>query len=200
MQVSTGREAIQLADESIQPEKPFFFLVVTAYRNVVNTERDEKSHFNPSLSTLGQRRVSVDFKSKTSGLSKLGKHSWNTAETRGTRSAGIMISKCTSNSKGRNCRFAGDAGANWQKKTWSGEKMEGFSMNTARSLLGKNVNLHLKDGSVIINVLLSKIDRDEYQRRTFLECVSHGERYVFRVPLKSIAWAERLNLSLILSD
>jgi len=78
--------------------------------------------------------------------------------------------------------------------------MESFSMNTARSLLGKNVNLHLKDGSVIINVLLSKIDRDEYRKGTFLECVSHGERYILRVPLKSIAWVDRLNLSLILSD
>jgi hypothetical protein len=78
--------------------------------------------------------------------------------------------------------------------------MEKFSMNTARSLIGKNVNLHLKDGSVIINVLLSKIDWDEYQRRAFLECVSHEEMYMFRIPLKSIAWAERLNLNLILSD
>ena len=174
--------------------------MVIAYPNAVDTEGNEKSHFNPSLSANGHCRASVDFKSKISGLSKLGKHSWNTAETHGMRSAGITTSKCISNSEGRNCRFASDAGANWQKKMWSGEKMEGFSMNTARSLLGKNVNLHMKDGSVIINVLLSKIDRDEYQRRIFLECVSHGERYIIKVPLKSIAWAERLNLSLILSD
>ena len=29
--------------------------------------------------------------------------------------------------------------------------MDRFSMNTAKSFLGKNVNLHLKDGSVIID-------------------------------------------------
>jgi hypothetical protein len=78
--------------------------------------------------------------------------------------------------------------------------MEQFSVNTARSLLGKNVNLHLKDGSVIINVLLSKIEKDEYQRRAFVECVSQGERNIFRIPLRSVAWAERLNLNLILTD
>jgi hypothetical protein len=106
----------------------------------------------------------------------------------------------TSNSTARSYRFADDAGASWLKKTWSGRNMEQFSVNTARSLLGKNVNLHLKDGSVIINVLLSRIDRDEYQRRAFVECVSHRERNSFRIPLKSVAWAERLNLNLILTD
>ena len=30
--------------------------------------------------------------------------------------------------------------------------MERFGLNTAKSFLGKNVNLHLKDGSVIVNV------------------------------------------------
>jgi hypothetical protein len=76
--------------------------------------------------------------------------------------------------------------------------VEGFGINTARSLLGKNVNLHLKDGSVIVNVLLSRIGKDEYQRRAFVECIPYGDRSTFRVTLKSVAWAELLNLSLIL--
>ena len=78
--------------------------------------------------------------------------------------------------------------------------MESFSVNTARSLLGKNVNLHLKDGSVIINVFLCKIEKDEYERKAFVECVPHGARNTFRIPLKSVAWAERLDLNLILMD
>jgi hypothetical protein len=78
--------------------------------------------------------------------------------------------------------------------------MERFSMNTAKSFLGKNVNLHLKDGSVIINVLLSEIQRDEYERKAFVECVPFGNRNSFRVPLKSVAWAELLNLNLILTS
>ena len=102
------------------------------------------------------------------------------------------------NLRGRSFPFANDAGVSWLRKTWSGENVERFGMNTARSLLGKNVNLHLKDGSVIVNVLLSRIDKDEYQRRAFVECTPYGERSTFKIPLKSVAWAELLNLNLIM--
>jgi len=77
--------------------------------------------------------------------------------------------------------------------------MERFSMNTARSFLGKNVNLHLKDGSVIVNVQLLEILRDEFRRETFVSCVPYGRENAFKIPLKTIAWAEQLNLNLILS-
>lgn len=76
--------------------------------------------------------------------------------------------------------------------------MERFGVNTARSLLGRNVNLHLKDGSVIVNVLLSKIEKDEYRRKALVECVPHGDRDAFRIPLKSVAWAQLLNPNLTL--
>jgi hypothetical protein len=78
--------------------------------------------------------------------------------------------------------------------------MDMFSLNTAKSFLGKNVNLHLKDGSVIVNVVLSEIRRDEYERKAFIECIPYGNRDSFRIPLKSVAWAELLNLSLILTS
>ena len=78
--------------------------------------------------------------------------------------------------------------------------MERFSVNTAKSFLGRNVNLHLKDGSVIVNVLLSEIQRDEYEKKAFVECVPFGNRNSFKVPLKSVAWAELLNLNLILTS
>jgi len=77
--------------------------------------------------------------------------------------------------------------------------MERFSVNTAKSFLGKNVNLHLKDGSVIVNVQLSEILKDEFRRETLVKCVPYGKRNAFRIPLKSIAWAELLNLNLILA-
>jgi len=35
--------------------------------------------------------------------------------------------------------------------------MESFNGNSAKSYLGKNVNLHLKDGAVIVNVHLKKL-------------------------------------------
>jgi hypothetical protein len=75
--------------------------------------------------------------------------------------------------------------------------MEKFSMNTAKSFLGKNVNLHLKDGSVIVNVQLSEILRDEFNREFFVRCVPYRKGNEFRIPLKNIAWAEQLNLSLM---
>lgn len=78
--------------------------------------------------------------------------------------------------------------------------MEGFGVNTARSFLGRNVNLHLKDGSVIVNVQLSEIVKDEYKRENIVTCTAYGKRNTLRVPLKSIAWAELLNLSFILAS
>ena len=76
--------------------------------------------------------------------------------------------------------------------------MEGFGVNTAKSFLGRNVNLHLKDDSVIINVLLAEIQKDKFRGNTFVKCVPYGRRNTFRIPLKSVAWAELLNLNLTL--
>jgi hypothetical protein len=77
--------------------------------------------------------------------------------------------------------------------------MERFGLNTAKSFLGKNVNLHLKDGSVIVNVCFSEILRDEFRRETFVKCVPYKKEKEFRIPLKNIAWAEILNLNLVLA-
>lgn len=78
--------------------------------------------------------------------------------------------------------------------------MDKFSMNTAKSFLGKNVNLHLKDGSVIVNVQLSEIMRDEFNRESFVKCVPYRKANEFRIPLRNIAWAEQLNINLILPN
>lgn len=72
--------------------------------------------------------------------------------------------------------------------------MEKFGVNTARSFLGKNVNLHLKDGSVIINVQLEDIQKDDYRRENLITCVPYGNRHAFKIPLRNIAWARTLNL------
>ncbi|MGB9958898.1 MAG: hypothetical protein ACPLKQ_00025 [Candidatus Bathyarchaeales archaeon] len=75
--------------------------------------------------------------------------------------------------------------------------MEGFTLNIAKSFLGKNVNLHLKDGSVIVNVQLAEIQKDLAKREAFIKCVPYGNESVFRIPLKSIAWVKLLDLNLI---
>jgi hypothetical protein len=76
--------------------------------------------------------------------------------------------------------------------------MERFGVNTAKSCLGRNVNLHLKDGSVIVNVLLTEIQKDEFRRNAFVECVPYRRKNMFKIPLKNVAWAELLNMNLIL--
>jgi hypothetical protein len=124
---------------------------------------------------------------------------WNVVRTLGMESARVTILKSTFSSKERGCRFAGVAGASWQTATSSGEKMEGFSLNTARSFLGRNVNLHLKDGSVIVNVQLAEIMKDDFRRENLVTCVPYGGRAALRVPVRNIAWAELLNLNLILT-
>jgi hypothetical protein len=78
--------------------------------------------------------------------------------------------------------------------------MDMFCVNTAKSFLGKNVNLHLKDGSVIVNVLLAEIQKDEFERKAFVQCIPYGNGNTFRIPLKSVAWAELLNMSMILTN
>jgi len=78
--------------------------------------------------------------------------------------------------------------------------METFNVNTAKSFLGRNVNLHLKDGSVIVNVLLSDIEKDEFARHASVQCIPYGRTSTFKIPLKSVAWAELLNLNLIMTS
>jgi hypothetical protein len=75
--------------------------------------------------------------------------------------------------------------------------MENFSLNSAKSFLGKNVNLHLKDGSVIINVQLTKIRKGDLGKGNMVEYVPYGNRKFVRIPLRNIAWAEMLNLMLM---
>jgi hypothetical protein len=75
--------------------------------------------------------------------------------------------------------------------------MEGFNLNVAKSFLGKNVNLHLKDGSVIVNVQLAEIQRDPLKGEVFVKCVPYRNRNALKIPLRSIAWAKLLDLNLI---
>ena len=75
--------------------------------------------------------------------------------------------------------------------------MESFSLNSAKSFLGKNVNLHLKDGAVIVNVQLTGIRKSDFGKRSLIEYVPYGNHKSSCVPLRNVAWAELLNLSLL---
>ena len=75
--------------------------------------------------------------------------------------------------------------------------MESFSANSARSFIGRNVNLHLKDGAVIINVQLTKLFKGVGKNHNLIEYALIRNRKATRIPLKNIAWAESLNLNLM---
>ena len=72
--------------------------------------------------------------------------------------------------------------------------MESFSSNSAKSFLGRNVNLHLKDGAVIVNVQLTRIKKGEVGKSKLLEYVPYGNRRAAHIPIRNVAWAELLNL------
>jgi hypothetical protein len=74
--------------------------------------------------------------------------------------------------------------------------MENFSANSAKSFIGKNVNLHLKDGAVIINVQLTRI-RKGAGRNSLIEYTPYGNRRATRIPLRNVAWAEMLNRNIM---
>jgi hypothetical protein len=76
--------------------------------------------------------------------------------------------------------------------------MESFSGNSARSFIGKNVNLHLKDGDVIVNVHLTKIQKAPGKNNNKIE-YAHGNRKTSRLPLRMIAWAEMINANVTLN-
>jgi hypothetical protein len=76
--------------------------------------------------------------------------------------------------------------------------MESFSCNSARSFIGKNVNLHLKDGAVIVNVHLTKIQKAPGKNNNKIE-YANGKRKTSRLPLRTVAWAEMINSNLMIN-
>ncbi len=70
--------------------------------------------------------------------------------------------------------------------------MESFSVNSAKSYLGRNVNLHLKDGAVIVNVQLTGIHKVSGKNNQ-IEYTPNRNRRTIRLPLRNVAWAELLN-------
>jgi len=74
--------------------------------------------------------------------------------------------------------------------------MESFSANSAKSYIGRNVNLHLKDGAVIINVHLKKLHKGAGKNSNQIEYQLTNHKGC-RIPLRSIAYAEMLNINVL---
>jgi hypothetical protein len=75
--------------------------------------------------------------------------------------------------------------------------MESLNANSVRSFIGRNVNLHLKDGAVIVNVQLTRIHKGIGKNNNIVEYALSSNRKATQVPLKNIAWAEILNVNLM---
>jgi len=73
-----------------------------------------------------------------------------------------------------------------------------FDLNWARSNIGHKVNLHLKDGSVIVNVLITNALKSQHESSALYYAVPLTEKFG-KVYLREIAWAERLDPHLFLT-
>jgi len=78
--------------------------------------------------------------------------------------------------------------------------MHRIDLNMARSHVGRNVNLYLKDGSVIVNVLITNAGRNLYgmePNRSMLHFTAPTKGKITKIPLKEIEWMEPLNNYLV---
>ncbi|MFP3985048.1 MAG: hypothetical protein ACLFU9_03655 [Candidatus Bathyarchaeia archaeon] len=77
--------------------------------------------------------------------------------------------------------------------------MERFNLNVARSYIGRRVNLHLKDGAVLINVYVADAKREKDDGKPAVLCITQPRKPLLRILLKEIEWMEQLNPHLLLN-
>ncbi|MCL2135151.1 MAG: hypothetical protein FWH37_06315 [Candidatus Bathyarchaeota archaeon] len=75
--------------------------------------------------------------------------------------------------------------------------MKSFTLCKAKKCVGQNVNLHLKDGAVIINVQLKIVKKSNFGKTNLLEYVSYKNRCRKQIPLKHIMYAKKLDKNII---
>jgi len=74
-----------------------------------------------------------------------------------------------------------------------------FDLNSARAHVGRKVNLHLRDGSVIVNVLVvDATPKEDNQNRSALYFKT-SEKKTTRILVREIEWAERLDNHLLIA-
>ena len=77
--------------------------------------------------------------------------------------------------------------------------MERFNLNVARAFVGRHVNLHLKDGSVLVNVYVADAKRERDSGKPAVLCITQPRKPLLRVFLREIEWMEQLNPYLLMS-
>ena len=71
--------------------------------------------------------------------------------------------------------------------------MERFNLNVARAFVGRHVNLHLKDGSVLVNVYVTDARRQGDCGKPTILCIAKPKTLLMQVFLREIEWMEQLN-------
>lgn len=64
-----------------------------------------------------------------------------------------------------------------------------FYVNAAKSYVGRNVNLHLKDRSVIVNVLLTSVKGNRRNPKLYYRTPEGGDE----ISIKDVDWVQPLN-------
>ena len=77
--------------------------------------------------------------------------------------------------------------------------MERFNLNVARAFVGRHVNLHLKDGSVLVNVYVADAKREKDDGKPAVFCITQPRRLPLTIFLKEIEWMEQLNPYLLMN-
>ena len=67
-----------------------------------------------------------------------------------------------------------------------------FDLNWARSNIGHKVNIHLKDGSVIVNVLITSAFKSNHESSALYYAIPLRSKFG-KVSLREIEWAERID-------
>ncbi len=72
-----------------------------------------------------------------------------------------------------------------------------FNLNVARAFVGHHANLHLKDGSVLVNVYVEDAKREKASGKPTVFCVVQPEEPPIRIFLREVEWIEQLNPHLL---
>ena len=75
-----------------------------------------------------------------------------------------------------------------------------FNLNVARAFVGRHVNLHLKDGSVLVNIYVADAKRERDSGKPAVLCVTQSKKPPLKVLLKEIEWMEQLSPYLLVNS
>jgi hypothetical protein len=71
--------------------------------------------------------------------------------------------------------------------------IRGFNLNAARAFVGRNVNLHLKDGSVLVNIYVADAKREAVSGKPAIIYTSRSKKSRLKLLLREVDWMEKVS-------